>query len=116
MGIFSFLTGRAKATKNKSLPCATHNSYSYQSVYDEDGYGNLETTTGHKTMIPWCLTQRIDISLARSSGMVCFDFMAEFHRDSLEFNFEQSGEFLHMMKRTLEGFNPEEAKKAFRKL
>lgn len=48
--------------------------------------------------------------------MVCFDFMAEFHRDSLEFNFEKSGEFLHVMERTLEGFNPEEAKKAFSKL
>lgn len=110
MGIISFLTGRAKDTKNKSRP--TQPSHSYQSVYDENGYGNLETTTGHMTMIPWSLTQRIDISLARSSGMVCFDFMAEFHRDSLEFSFEKSGEFLHMMERTLKGFNPEEAKKA----
>jgi hypothetical protein len=85
-------------------------------VYDEDGYGNLETTTGHKAMIPWCLTQRIEIYLARSPGMVCFDFMAEFHRDSLEFDFEKSDDFLFVMERTLEGFNLNDAKKALAKL
>ena len=67
-------------------------------------------------IIPWCLTQRIDISLASSPGMVCFDFMAEFHRDSLEFDVEKANEFLHMMERTLEGFHPEESKQAFHQL
>jgi len=42
--------------------------------------------------------------------------MAEFHQDSLEFNFKKSDEFLLMMERTLEGFNLEEAEKALSKL
>lgn len=72
----------------------------------------MDVITGDKAMIPWSLTQRIDVSLVKSPGMVCFNFMAEFHSDRLTFDVEESGRFLLVMEHALGEFNLSHAKRA----
>lgn len=104
-GLFIYFQQARRDKLKRVRSAASEAARIYKSFYDADGYGTKELTSGRRGLIPWVLTQRIEISPSKSPGMVWLYIMAEFHSDNLEFNLEESKGFLTTAERFLEEFN-----------
>lgn len=80
-------------------------SHAYLPIFNELGCGTSLVDSESSALIPWQLVQTVTLSKARTPGEVCFEVMAEFHRDSLIFPVDNASDLLAAMELYLDGFN-----------